>query len=311
MYYVIASGKRKSKIGESSFEILEDRLKKRNIEYKLLKCDHEGHAIELTKYACAQENCQAIIGFGGDGTFYEIINGLDTRIPIGFIPAGTGNDLVRALGIGIDVDECLDNIIGKEPVYMDYLKIGSYRSLNLVGTGFDIQLLKREQKIRKRFKTRISYQVALLETISSVKFNHLEYRVDDGEWMETDFFMLDCCNGRWGAGMMPLCIDADPHDGYMDFVIIKKFSRLKILSLLLKFKKGKLYQTKYVQRYRCKKVEIKVTPNLEANLDGEILSLFPETVEIVHNDLKYFKSLKEPIDPLLLLNNRKLRKNAV
>lgn len=311
MYYVVASGKKKSKIGEQSFLQLEQKLKERNVEYKLLVSEYPGHAIELTEKACEQNDCEAIIALGGDGTFYEVLNGMDTRIPIGFIPAGTGNDFARTLGIGVDIDECLDNIIGKDPVYLDYLKVGNYRAFNLIGTGFDIQLLKREEKIRKKYSDKNSYHVALFQTILKLKFNTIKFKVDDGEEIEQKFFMIDCCNGRWGGGMMPLCIDADPHDGFIDFVVINKFSRLKILPLLLKFSKGKLYKTKYVKRYRCKKVEFSIKENLEVNLDGEILDIHPLKVEIVHNELKYFKSSKDPVDPLVLLNNRKMKKNAV
>lgn len=311
MYYVIASGKKKSKISTKIIDQVKSILKNKNIEYKLFISNAPEEAMKLTKKACLKEDCQAIIAVGGDGTFYEVLNGLDTRIPLGFIPAGTGNDFVRSLGIGIDVEENINNILNNEPRYLDYLKIGGYRCFNMVGTGFDIQLLKKEQKIRKRIRSRLSYHIALLQTILFAKFYQATYRIDDGEPHTQKFFMVDCCNGRWGGGMMPLCIDADPHDGYIDFVVIDTFNKFKLLPLLLKFKKGQLDKTHYVHRFKCKKVELKLEPNLETNLDGEILSLFPNKVEIVHNELKYFPSSKKPIDPLTLLNNRKLRKNTL
>ncbi len=312
MYYVIVSGKKKSKIGENSFPLLEEKLKKRNVDYKIMISERPRQAIENARFASSQDDCQAIIAFGGDGTFFEVLNGMDTKkVPIGFIPAGTGNDFVRTLGIGIDIDECLDNIIDKEPVYLDYLKIGDYKALNLVGTGFDIQLLKRELKIREKFNDKTSYHAALLQTILKLKFNTIKFKVDDMEEKTQKFFMIDCCNGRWGGGMMPLCVDADPHDGLIDFVVINKFPRIRLLPLLLKFTKGKLANSKYITHYRCKKVKIEIVEKLESNLDGEILDLFPATIEIVHNELKYFKSSKEPIDPIVLLNNKKLKKNAI
>lgn len=311
MYYIIASGKKKSKISNNIIEELELKLKEKKVNYKLLQCHKAGEAIEFAKTSCQQKDCQAIIAVGGDGTFYEVLNGMDTKIPIGFIPAGTGNDFVRTLGIGLDVEENLNNILYNEPKYLDYLKIGNQRSFNIVGTGFDIQLLKREEKIRKKINSRLSYHIALMQTILFAKFNKVTYRIDDGEKYSQKFFLVACCNGIWAGGMMPLCIDADPHDGFIDFIVIDTFNKFKLLPLLLKFKKGTLSETKYVHRYRCKKVEIAVEPHLETNLDGEVLSLFPNTIEIVHNELKYFPSNKKPIDPLILLNNRKLRKNVV
>ncbi len=311
MYYVIVSGKRKSKIGQASLSVLKEKLDARKVDYKLMKSRYPGHSTELTREACTQKDCQAVIAFGGDGTYLEVLNGLDTRIPIGFIVAGTGNDFARTLGFSADIDECLDNIIGKEPIYLDYLKAEDRRAFNLVGSGFDIQLLKKEIKIRKHFKSRLSYHVSLFLTIFFIKFHTIRFRIDDREWQEREFFMVDCCNGRWGGGMMPLCVDADPCDGLMDFVLIRKFSRLKLIPLLLKFKKGKLATTKYVERIRCKKVEMEIHPKLEFNLDGELIPKDRVVVEVVHRELRYFPSSKSPIDPLKLLNSRKLKKETV
>lgn len=311
MYYVVVSGKRKSKIGQASLDVLKEKLDARKIDYKLMISRYPGHSTELTREACAEKDCEAVIAFGGDGTYLEVLNGLDTRIPIGFIVAGTGNDFARTLGFSADIDECLDNIIGKEPVHLDYLKAGDRRAFNLVGSGFDIQLLKREARIRKHFKSRLSYHVSLFLTIFFIKFPTIRFRVDDREEEEKKFFMVDCCNGRWGGGMMPLCVDADPRDSWIDFVIIRKFSRIKLLPLLIRFKKGKLATTKYVERVRCKKVEMEILPKLEFNLDGELIPKDRITVEIVHGELKYFPSSKEPIDPIRLLNSRKLKKESV
>ena len=311
MYYVIVSGKKKSKQSKHVIENLKEKLELRKIEYKFCISEYEGHSIELAKWASQQDDCKAIIAVGGDGTFYEVLNGMDTKkIPLGLIPAGTGNDFARTLGIGLDIDECLDNIIGKEPDYVDYMKIGDKKAFNLIGTGFDIQLLKREKKLRKIFKSKISYRIALLQTILLSKFHKIKFRIDDGEVVEKKVFMVDCCNGKWGGGMLPLWLEADPFDGYIDFMYIDTFNKFKLLPLLLKFKKGDLPKTKYVQHYKCKKVEIEVESNLESNLDGELSHLFPNVIEIVHKELKIFKSLKELIDPYELLRNKKKRKKT-
>ena len=311
MYYVVASGKKNTKLSKETLPNLETKLKERNVEYKLFVSIYPGHAEELTKACCKEKDCQAIIAVGGDGTFYEILNGMDTSIPIGFIPAGTGNDFVRTLGIGTDIDECLDNILNNEPRYVDYLQVNDRRAFNVVGSGFDIDLLKREDRIRKKIHSRKSYYIALLISLFKFNFFKMTFKADNQDSVTTSFFMFDCCNGIWGGGMLPLCVDASPYDGFIDFVYITTFNKLKLLPLLLKFQKGKLASTKYVKRIRCKAIDISVVQNIEANLDGEILPLFPIHVEIVHNQLKYFPSSKPPIDPIELLNNRKLKKKAV
>ncbi len=307
MYYVIASGKKKSKIGEGAIETLIKKLQERGVQYRLMVSEYAGHSISLAKEASEAADCTAIIVMGGDGTFYEVLNGMDTKkVPIGFIPAGTGNDFVRTLGITIDIDQCLDNIIGQEPTYLDYMIVNNkLKAFNVVGSGFDILLLEKEIEMRKKYSDKRSYSAALLHTIFKCKFEKIKFKIDDGEEHTQDMFMFDCTNGIWGGGMLPLSLKSDPHDGVMEFSVIRKFSKLRLLPLLLKFQKGDLYKTNLVKYYPCHKVEIDLEPRLRVNLDGEISDLFPITVELVHNELRYFKSKIAPVDPKEILRHKK------
>ncbi len=307
MYYVIASGKKKSTIGQNAIETLIKKLQERGVDFKLMVSEYAGHSVELARIASEASDCTAIIAIGGDGTFYEVLNGMDTKnVPIGLIPAGTGNDFARTLGITIDIDKCLDNIIGEEPVYLDYLLVnGKHKAFNVVGSGFDIQLLEKEIEYRKKYSDKRSYNAALMNTIFKCKFEKVKYKIDDGEEHEQQMFMFDCSNGKWGGGMLPLSLESDPHDGIMEFSVIRTFKKIGLLPLLLKFQKGKLPETDYVKYYPCKKVEVDVEPRLRVNLDGEILDLFPITVEVVHNELRYFKSKIAPVDPYEILKHKK------
>lgn len=307
MYYVIASGKKKSKIGKDAIENVTTKLHERGVDFKLLVSEYPRHAVELAKEASSASDCTAIIAVGGDGTFYEVLNGMDTKnVPIGLIPAGTGNDFARTLGITVDIDQCLDNIIGQEPVYVDYLLVNKkLKAFNLVGSGFDIQLLEKEVEYRKKYSDKRSYNAALMNTIFGCKFEKIKFKVDDGEEVVQDMFLAECSNGKWGGGMLPLSLESDPHDGVMEFSVIRKFNKIGLIPLLLKFQKGKIPETDYVKYYPCKKVEFDLEPRLRVQLDGEISDLFPVTVELIHNELRYFKSKIPPVDPYEILKHKK------
>jgi len=92
--YNPAGGGRMGKI-----EALLEDLKEREISYELLSTTHAYHGFELA-LKLEQDRYSALLGFGGDGTFYELVNGLHQKeegqqIPLGLIPGGTGNDAIR------------------------------------------------------------------------------------------------------------------------------------------------------------------------------------------------------------------------
>jgi YegS/Rv2252/BmrU family lipid kinase len=311
MYYIIASGKKKSEIGKNVLSEVEEYLKEKNVSFETHISKYRGHTVELAKELSNKKDCKAIIAIGGDGTFFEVLNGMNTSVPIGFVPAGTGNDLVRTLNIHFDVRENIDNILYNEPKYIDYLTLGDRRAFNIIGTGFDLQLLKKEIELRSKYNSRKSYQKALIKTILFYKNYKIKFRIDGGEWQEEKVFMVDCCNGIWAGGMMGMCLEADPHDGYIDFLYVKHFPRIVLLGQLLKFQKKGLLAIKYTKHIRCKKVEIEIDPQLETELDGEIYNLFPGTIRIVHNELKYFPSSRQPVDPMTYIKTKKARKESL
>ena len=311
MYYVIASGKKKSKIGQNVLEEVENYLTEKKVKFETHISEYKGHSVELAKECSSKKDCDAIIAVGGDGTFFEVLNGMNTKVPLGLIPAGTGNDFARTLNIHFDVKENIDNILNNEPKYIDYLTLGKMRAFNIIGTGFDLQLLKKEIELRAKYNSRQSYQKALLKTILFYKTYKIKFRIDDGEEQTKEVFMVDCCNGIWAGGMMPMCLDADIEDGYIDFIYVEKFPRIVLLSQLLKFQKKGLLTLKYTHRIKCKKVHIEIEPQLETELDGEIYDLFPGTVEVVHNDLRYFPSSRLPVDPMTYIKTKKSRKESL
>lgn len=59
-----------------------------------------GHATELARQEASQTGCTGVVSVGGDGTCYEVACGLmGTGVPLGIIPAGTGNDFIKIVGI--------------------------------------------------------------------------------------------------------------------------------------------------------------------------------------------------------------------
>jgi len=252
--------------------------------------EYAGHATQLAEEICALPDCSVVVAVGGDGTFYEVLNGMDIRVPLGLIPSGTGNDFARALGLKSNCNGALQDILEGTPTPADYIDVNGIRSLNVVGTGFDVDLTYLAAKIHKHMKGAISFYIALLYTLVAFPFRSAKIIIDDQYELNAPIMLIAAANGKKYGGGLPIAPDAEIDDGFMDVVIIKKVPRWKIPALLIQFLKGKLLLIKeYVEFYRCKKVFCQLEKPLMLNVDGELVSSSPFTAQICAGALRIFR----------------------
>jgi YegS/Rv2252/BmrU family lipid kinase len=108
-----------------------------DIECSIEFTNHRGHATELAREG-VDKKFNRIIAVGGDGTVNEVARGLlHTSVPMGIIPKGSGNGLARHLGISMNLDKALDQILPGDVIRMDTFKMNDHLSLNVSGIGFD------------------------------------------------------------------------------------------------------------------------------------------------------------------------------
>ena len=284
MIYIIVnrlSGRGK---GEACLKKAEALLQKRNLSYTVLASEYAGHCTALAKQACADLNCRKIIAIGGDGTFSEILNGMDLSVPIAFIPAGTGNDFVTGAALPTDTETALSAALDGHVSLFDYLTVNEKRCLNVAGTGFDVDVLLHEEKIRKTFPGKFSYMLALFRALLKLRFSDITLTLDDGEVRKLSVLLIAAANGKYYGGGLPICLSADCADGCIDVVLIKKLPRRAVPHVLLNFLKGRLAQmTKYVEIHRCKKVCMNTEPTQPVNMDGELHDGFLPATITVHS----------------------------
>lgn len=289
MIYFIVNPLAGGGLGNDTKIKIEQILSKSNCEYKIYESQYRGHAIELARRLSAKEDCSGVVAVGGDGTFSEVLNGLDTSVPLGLIPCGTGNDFATGAGISRDAEAALRAIIGGKTSAMDYITVGGKRCLNITGTGFDVDILAREAKYRKKWKSKLTYYLALFVTLLSIKFRKLHAVIDDNIVIDTEMLIMVAANGRFFGGGMPMVPSAVTNDGVMDVLLVKKVPYYAIPKLLLSFLNGKIEeQTKYVTVYRCKKVICSVENWNSIEIDGEVHSLLPAEIRVHSDELRIF-----------------------
>ncbi len=235
----------------------------------------ERDATEFVKNTILQQDDVHFNVYGGDGTVNEVVNGLvgSENTSFSVVPVGTGNDLLRTF-----------DATGLETVKTDVLKIGNKYAVNAVNTGFDLDVVIKAAEFKK--KPFISGSFAYILGVASCfckKFgSKIDVRYTD-ERGNTHSFSGECmlavaANGQYYGGGFHCAPAADISDGLIDLLVIKKVSRLKFLSLILGYKKGKHiniesgYPTDKFKDYilfcKCKSVKFSGISRICA--DGEI-----------------------------------------
>jgi diacylglycerol kinase (ATP) len=222
-----------------------------------------------------------LVVMGGDGMVHLGINVVADRPGVsnlGLIPAGTGNDLCRGLGMDThDPVAAARAIASGSPRPIDVLKVNDTFVGGVVATGFDA-LVNARANAMARPKGSLRYAVAALAEIAS--FDPLPYRlVIDGEVRELDAMLLAVGNSSYYGGGMKICPDADPSDGLLDLTIVHSASRGKLLQLLPQTFSGRFVRDPCVERLRARSVRVE-RPELAGYGDGEPLPTGPLDIEV-------------------------------
>ncbi|MFI9505028.1 diacylglycerol kinase [Nocardia sp. NPDC052566] len=241
----------------------------------------------------------AVVCIGGDGLISVMLAALaETGVPLGLIPAGTGNDLAREIGVPTE------DPAGAADVVAD----GNIRTIDLgrieadgaapmwfatvTGTGFDARVTLRANEMRWP-KGRLRYTVAALAEISG-RFT-VPYRVEltgvsaDGltkpgatedTVIETNAVMVAVGNTRTYGGGMLICPDAVMDDGLLDLTVVGALSRVEMLRLLPALSAGKRQDHPDVKQYRAAQVTL-TAAGAPATADGEPAGTLPITIRAV------------------------------
>lgn len=278
----------------SEWKPAERLLLERGITYTVAQTTHKQHATTLAREACA-EGCRRILAVGGDGSAHEVFKGVmdyctsagvsPSEFTIGVFPIGSGNDLIRSLGLPRDPSVILDRITSLSTVPLDVVRAGSDYMLNIGGTGFDshvCEAVNAQKEAGKRSK--LIYFAGLLRVIKKLKILRLKVIADGAEVFSGECYSIALGNGCYSGSGMRQVPDAVFDDGLIDYMIAPKIPLLTILGQLPKLFNGKLSQRRDLLVFgKCKSLRIEPLDTASADiyeLDGEVEGNLPLTVEI-------------------------------
>ena len=233
------------------------------------------HAEKLVGDAAKECESLRVYACGGDGTLNETVNGaagLD-NVAVTHYPCGSGNDFIKIFGRDSERFKNLDELINGDCAWFDLIECNGRYGISICSIGFDarIGIGMRDFKRLPLVTGRGAYNLSVIYNV--FKGIHLPYKVDiDGREFGGRFTMLVACNGRYyGGGFNPVP-ESEPDDGLLDFLLVKKVSRLGVAALVAKYAAGRYREIGDLITYcRGKRMNVVCDRKNIINIDGERL----------------------------------------
>ena len=230
-----------------------------------------GHGTTLAS-ALAREGAERVIAVGGDGIVHEVANGLLTAggtAALGVVPAGSGNDFAKLLGVHrLRPEDAVRCIVGARLARFDVGLVQDEYFVNTLGLGFgpEVVRIRNEMPGLKGF---LSYLIPVLRAFAGFVPPVLDVRA--GDWSERGpVMMVEVCNGTTAGGSYRFAPAADPADGTLDVCVIRRVTLGRFLRALPRVMRGTHGTMREVRLRRAAELVITGEEPLVMHLDGEL-----------------------------------------
>ena len=287
--------------GRKTFARLEGRLRAAVPGLEVRFSEYAGHAVEIGREASALAPASAydrVLCLGGDGTPYEVLNGLyaegrPARVPeIGQIPAGTGNSFIRDFGIET-ADQALDAILAGRSRKVDLVEFEEQErgqtvrrhSLNIIGVGLIADILRLTNE-RLKFMGSAGYSAAVLARLVGGLSNRIAIEAD-GRRLDAENSALVVSNSKFTGGKMMIAPLADASDGLADLVLFNNVNRREIVSIFSGVFSGKHRDHPRVHMRQAAAITVESDPPLRLMADGELVGWTPLRIRVLPGEITF------------------------
>jgi diacylglycerol kinase (ATP) len=241
---------------------------------------HEaGDATRLAQEAVAN-GVDLVVGYGGDGTLMEIVNGLvGSDTPLAILPGGTGNGIAKELGVPTNLEHAADLICGDPKIRQIDLGLldGRYFLLHAyVG-------MKSSQRASRELKDRfgiLAYALTILQVIADPQVSHYSLTVD-GREIKQDGIVCMILNAA-GLGIdLPVVADINPQNGLLNLFVVKKDALSVVANPTNLHDLGNL-----IESWQGREISLQAEPSQTVWIDGEEAKETPCTIKIVPKALR-------------------------
>ncbi len=258
------------------------------LELEVRESRGPGDATRVTREAYAQ-GYRKFLAVGGDGTSYEIVNGLfpeaaRERATLGFLPLGTGNSFLQDFA-----DRCADDSI---PAVLtgrarpcDVLRLthkeGVIYFINLLSMGFAADVAAVTNRRFKRLGE-LGYLLGVLTCLARLRRRAFPVRVDNApEFDRRRCLFLSFNNSKFTGGKMMIAPQASTDDGLVEFIRWGPIGRLGLIRNLHTLYDGSHMTHPLASRCVARRIEFDLDGPVDVMVDGEVLTLQCQTLEVL------------------------------
>jgi diacylglycerol kinase (ATP) len=265
------------------------------LEGDSLVSEEPGQLTQLARDAVAT-GAELLVVVGGDGSVHEVVNGIADapNVELAIVPRGTGWDFARAFAIPRRLDDAIATALGGRVREIDLGRArfrtwaggeGDAYFANVGSAGISGAIARRTNETSKALGGKVSYYWATLAVFVRWRTGTMRVTVGD-ERREGRMIDVVVANGRYIAGGMMLCPEAEPDDGTFDVLLIGDVTKRDLLFVLPKTYRGRHLPHPRLEVLRGAAVTVDADDPLPIELDGEQPGTTPARFEIVPRALR-------------------------
>jgi YegS/Rv2252/BmrU family lipid kinase len=265
------------------------RLQDGGVPIDIVSTRGPGDAIRLARDGYASGYVR-FIAVGGDGTSYEIVNGLfpreekQERVALGFLPLGTGNSFLRDFtDQGLEYATAAIRAGRSRPC--DVIRLthreGRLHYINLVSIGFTAEA---GELTNRRFKRlgEAGYLIAIFASWMRLRFPVFPLRLDQtAEFDCRPCTYLTFSNSRFTGGKLMIAPQADTADGLVEVTRVGVLGRWDFARTFPKIFTGRHMEHALISRSAARRIDFQLSHPIDIMVDGEVMRCQPECLEVL------------------------------
>ena len=276
---------------EEYSEIIHKICRARKVSYEIRVSTAPGEATRIAREAAETGEELRIYACGGDGTLNEVVAGAAgfANAAVTVFSGGSGNDFVKLFddpGAFFDLHRLMD----AEVTTFDLIRCNDDIALNICSVGLDARIGTDVSRY-KRLPLLHGFRAYAASTVVNVVKGIAEHYVVEinGKRFDEEFTFICVCNGRYyGGGFNPVP-EADPSDGLLDVLLVKKVSRAQVPGIIGKYKNGRYTELPHlVTHLKTDSIKILCDKPTAINLDGELRTAQVAQMKVAEEKIRFF-----------------------
>jgi diacylglycerol kinase (ATP) len=226
-----------------------------------------------------------VVVLGGDGTFHYAAEGIrETEAVAGFLPAGNGNDVARALGIPRDPVRAADAFLRSHPRAIDLIRVRPANApiaycVCAAGVGLDAEAAHLANTRFRAWPGVSRYLAGAAWTFRKGAAFDLRAEIDGAGWNGRTLLAVVANAPEYGAGIR-IAPEAKLDDGWLDLLLVREISWVRFVEAIPILLTSGDIRFQETERFRCKRVRVEAGRAMNVHGDGEILGEAPAEFEV-------------------------------